>query len=694
MDLLVTYSILSIIRDRKSNIDSLLEIYQELCESILSDDSFRESGAGLIKDIREAFEKKFELSVPYPTLQILLTNINNDNTDGFILHEDYSFQFTPNKFASLHKDIEEEENKISELREFYELFCKESGIKDLLELEMFIEINKKELLAFLNREDYEIIDHPVFNIIESLMTHPEFRKRIERMILGALISSYTDIKIEQGFQKKILVLDTNFVVSLFDLHSEVSKITCDEIVSSAKRFGFEVQVLEITVKEIENLLNRKIKSIRQVPLFSAQRPNSIEHGCYRRKMKYRDLMLYANKVVKLLKQQQITLVHKSKYSEIENKLHDNPIYQKLVGRSFNREGAKHDAIVMEYVKQLRGPDDAEFKDVKALFVTDSHGYNKNRINTSTRIPYMIRAEELINILWLLNPTAGSNITHIMISQIFSSFLEKRLPDKETLTRLDERIQSVEGLPIDKDDCRDIMLNLTLTDASQLTQLIESKDAIFREQMVETAHQLRELASAKERDEEKRIQTLINKIKERYEVQVNDLNSDKDQVIQSIKSDAHDQLDKVKAESNSARLYDKRSHLAKLRDRDQEEKEERESDSKKCEGNIDRTRRLITVVISIVVILIIMLVTFRFVLPHWNLLEPILWGLSICILLIPAFGKSIKPRNAFQRIAEKIRRQDSRRIIENKEKIELLTKRIDEANKEMENITAQLNSSNS
>ena len=690
MDLLVTYSILTIVRDRKTNINSLLDIYQDLCESILADNFFSSSGAGLIKDIREGFEQKFELSVPYPTLKILLTNIRRSYPDNFVLHEDYSFQFEPNEFASLRKDIKEETTKIIELREYYEYLCQDIGIKDWLEFEFFIEINKRELLAFLNRQDYEVAERPEFKVIETLMSIPEFKERIERMILGALISSYMDLKIEQGFEKKTLVLDTNFVISLFDLHSEISKTTCDEIISAAKRFAFKVQVLQVTVEEIKNLLKKKAKLIRQIPLCRAQNPNSIDHGCYRRKMSGRDLMLYENKVVKILKEYQIEVISRSKYNISEADLNKSQIYQKLSKRPFNQDGIRHDTIVMEYVSQLRGSNDAEFRDTKALFVTDSHGYVENRINISTKLPYMIRAEELVNILWLLNPTAGSKITHIMISRVFSSFLEKRLPSKETLAQLDERIQSMEGLLIDQDDCRDIMVNLAVIDGRQLTQLIENNDdEIFSSQMAELAQQARKRKLMEEQDEQARIQSLIDKIKEKYEAEVVALTLDKDQATQKLKLENFNQLNKVKSDSDSVRLREKVSSLSALRGRDQEEKEKLESDLMQPETRVDRIQFLIKRVVLFLLVPIVGLVTFLIILPHWNFLEPILWGVNfliiIVIALVPTIGKSINPDLAFERIAKRICHQDARRIESNRPRINILQKRIDESNNEIEDI---------
>lgn len=700
MDVLVTYSVLSLIQERKSNLKSLIEVYQDLCESILADDSFGTSGAGVITDLKTAFRQKFELNVPYPTLKILLSQVRSNHTSSFSLHRDYSFQFDPHEFDSLRKDIETEKEKTQELRDFYSELCKDEGIEKPLDIDFFVEINKRHLLAYMNREEYSVPDRPEYEVIKALSSVPEFRRRIERLLLGALISSYMDLDIEHGMGPKTLVLDTNFIVSVFDLHSEQSYDTCKEIMDTANRFSFGVEVLDATIQETKNLLRRKAFLITEVPLFSAQDQQSIEHGCYRRRLSGADLFLYENKVEKLLRGYGVKVVRKQATRDIENNIENSDIYQKLVQRNFNQEGAKHDAIAMEYVKRLRKGSDTGFQDTKAFFVTDSHGYMENKLTQNSKLPYIIRAEELLNVLWLLNPTSGSTITHIMISRVFSMFLEQRVPDKEMLSKLDRKISALEGLPIEPEDCRDIVVNLSLLDGKQLQELIDIEDGDrLRSAVADLAVKARNEAIQERKQAEEKVAKIVSlyeakytskldEISEQSQQKLKELGKEKDSLEREIRTE-REEKDRLVDGVSTQRLAERAKNLQEFIKRDKEELSRLDLSAHEFRARIDRRRNTVVLALILLISVLGSIIAIQFVVPNWSWVEPVFFVVTpvstLALVLLSSIERTLNPVRLVERLTTRLARRVKESLNEAESRMDVLRARIEKAELEFNDI---------
>ncbi len=196
MDLLVTYSILSLMKERLGNVRSLIEVFQELCESILAEDDFRKTGKGVLEDLKKGFMDRFMINIPNPTLKAILKGIQRSYSMSFELFSDFSYSFDNVPLRSLKRDIEEENRSIQELKDMYRELCREKGLQEVLGIDIFVEANKRELVSYLNNQEYQFPDRPEFTVIKVLCTVPDYRKRIERLVLGSLISSYVDLDIE------------------------------------------------------------------------------------------------------------------------------------------------------------------------------------------------------------------------------------------------------------------------------------------------------------------------------------------------------------------------------------------------------------------------------------------------------------------------------------------------------------------
>lgn len=661
MDILVTYSLLSLIKLRKDNLKSLIEIFQDLTENILYDFKGNEDGKGLINDLRKEFLSRYSISIPFPTLKLILKNIKAEKKSKFSLYDDFSFIYDPSCFQSLQKDIENEQVEISELREIYKKLCGETKIENVVGIEYFIDINRRELIAYLSGNHNEVKESEEFKLFKTLISIEKYKVIIERLIMGSIISTYIELEIGDNVKKKQLLLDTNFIISLFNLHSEESYLTCKEIVDISRKYRFEIVVLPETVQEVRNLLNRKAQTINKIHIFMSQNRNTIEFGCSRRNLDGGALELYAEKIEKLIMAEGVKILPQSVNSRLFHNVKSSEIYKKIKDRPFNREGIVHDAMAMNYIKQIRKENETGFHDTTAFFVTDSHGYLENKISSKTRLPYIIRAEELLNVMWLLDPTKNSAITRSNIANIFSTYLNKSLPNREMLKKLDEKIKSLEGLPIDIDDCVNMAVNISLADSSELEDIFRTDElGKLQEKMSVLSARLRR----KKEDEIRETAEHANKFLKILEDRLDDEERqkgriaemlqhaenkarEKEELISSIKREQEAESERMENDKNLQILIQKKNHLDEMIKRSSDEIEHIEKDINELETTIGRRRTLVIRAMQAFVIVSGALLGVKFIIPNWNLFEPITYIIGIIaavyVSLSALINKTLNPK---------------------------------------------------
>lgn len=283
----ITYCLLAEIKTKKSNITSLIEVFQELVESLFA--NYYGDGVinGLLDDLRTKFKGTYNIEIPHPTLKVILSNIKNKYSAKVTLFSDYSFSFEKATFSGRKKDIGEDERNINELNLIYQKYSAKQGGK-VDDLFKFIEQSKRDLLTYINNPSSFNPSHwndNVVNFINFIVTIQKFKNIFEKLIIGSLISAYFDLKIEDAGVKKTLLLDTNFIISLMDLHSEESFVTTSAILALAQKGSFTLEALPETIKETKNLLVKKAAKLDKITIFSSQRKHTIEAGCARRKLR-------------------------------------------------------------------------------------------------------------------------------------------------------------------------------------------------------------------------------------------------------------------------------------------------------------------------------------------------------------------------------------------------------------------------
>ena len=229
MDSQVAFCLLAEIKSKRSNVKSLIEIFQELVETLFSINYPDDNIKGRIEDLRNDFIIVYHIEIPFPTLKIILSNIKIKYGDKIQLHQDYSFIIQKDTFPDYHDDVCKNERDIDDLKLLYAQYCKtnktEAHHGDLF---AFIEQSKRQLVSYINNptELSQVSwNQSVIDFISLINGIPQYKKIFEKLIMGSIMSSYFDICVDNDPVKKRLLLDTNFIVSLMDLHSEESHIS-------------------------------------------------------------------------------------------------------------------------------------------------------------------------------------------------------------------------------------------------------------------------------------------------------------------------------------------------------------------------------------------------------------------------------------------------------------------------------------
>lgn len=677
----VTYCLLAEIKSRKSNVASLIEIFQELVETLFAHYYPDGEIAGQLADLRRKYIDTFGIEIPYPTLKIILSNLKSKYNEKMDLFDDYSFHIEVGTVESNVVEIRKSEDDISDLDKLYQKHC--SGNANCADLYAFIEQSKRELIAFVTDPlgfTPDSFDQSTVEFLNLILGLSKYRAIFEKLLMGSIISSYFDIGMQATSNQKTLLLDTNFVVSLMDLHSEDSLVTTEAILKIAVRSGYKLQVLPETLKETTNLLKHKADVISKVNIFSSQKKHTVEYGCARKKIKRDELLVYAERVREFVEGKEIEIVSEEKNAELCNGIETTDIYQSLIRRPFNKEGVPHDAVAMKYVREIRNPTARNISEVDAFFVTDTAGFLENKVTSSTRLPYVIRAEELLNILWLASPVFDSSMIISNIARIMTLHLDKKLPDKEMLRRIDEKLDKFADLGLDLEACAALAINIAEADSRQLNDLLDiDEKGQFKEKILELA-----LAAKASKDENDK-----RRIKEYDELLVF-LEEEKElERTEALVAMEQGLLDMRSKYDDYSRLQE-RKHNEELLVRDREVLVNIDETINDLNGRCLNRERLVfsPFIIASVCGLIYLAVTK--IIPHWSSAAPFTYIIGLAPLVFTGLiyvltGRTIKWSTAIERIRQQINKTLYPKIDQRKSDRERVRKRIGELEKRIANI---------
>lgn len=473
---IITYSLLAYINNNSSDIKSSLDIFVPLIKRVLSQLKIEGiSRGGSITEIKEIADKEYGLDFPVPVLTRILNTIkkeiNTEEEEKIIIHNDGSFDIRKYTFNEYEDIISEQKRKIEKVENLFRNF---KEIQTTIEFDTntifeFIEKNKYNLSQYLsgkkvpNEKDFTL----EAQFILFFRNAEEIYETIKDIYLGAILSCYIEYKPEITTNNKQveLLLDTNFIVGLLDLNTEESTHTCRTLINIANKNGYVVSVLPRTIQETKNLLKNKADNFNTSYLQKKINPEDVFNACERRNLTKTDLERIIDNIEKELNNYEINFIGSSFNAETVKKTTEFKEFKKIRETEIS---ALHDAEAVLYVKRKRGGNVKKFEDVNCWFVNNAFSNSIYTLNPNKGVqPEMIKADDLLNILWLSNPSMGKDFSsndlgNIGLSSSISLTLSKNLPKTRVLKEFDDNL------------CKYAQENISDEDVSNIAKRITSK----------------------------------------------------------------------------------------------------------------------------------------------------------------------------------------------------------------------------
>jgi len=508
---IITYSLLAHINNNISNkgIKDLSDIFIPLVKRVISRLYQQGINKGLISDLKTAVDSTYSFDMPYPTLAKIVKRIaseaNIDQKNVFIFYDDRSFMIKKFIFSEYEEFITKQSSEIKFLNDTYINYLKAYNVDISFQPTIFefLDKNRISLSQFFANKIVPHLDQSYLiqaRFIESIKENLELCIILKRVYLGSIISSYLEVDYGEIKDKELeFLLDTNFIVSMLDLHSEQSHHTCLKIVELCRKHGFKLKVLNFTIEETKALLNRTAGELQNIKVFEQLDSDSIENACHRRKFNKTDLEKIVSALEKnLIRNYGIHII--SDKNNLKEKAKTSEIYKKLQHRRVNPAGALHDAFAILYVQEKRGKEIERFDEANCWFVIDSKNESIKFMKRDGKFLEIIKAEDLANILWLSNPKVDiEEIAEIGLTQLVSITINNSLPNPRVLKELDENIQKYAIEKVDPEDCVRLAGNVASQTVLNLNN-IEELNRLAKQSPVDFVNRLKEYTEKSKAEE--------------------------------------------------------------------------------------------------------------------------------------------------------------------------------------------------
>ncbi len=527
----ITYSLLAHINNSKNLSNGQLDLFVPIVKKALAIIANCGSERIMGKHIGEIGNVVYDntgIEIPIPVLRNILKLISNEvNTDEtcFALNNDDSFIIKSYVFADYDVFLQTSEIEISKIQDLFKQFCKINKVDaqddDLIK---FIESNRDTLSTYLtqnncfNNKDYTI----AARFVEYFRPLPQVFDQIKEIYLGSILTSYLEYKPNNLKLSVELLFDTNFIISLIDLNTPESTQTCRKLVEIGKSIGFTFHILSDTIEEIQGLLRFKADNFDKSILQKYVNKEDIFNACIRRHLNKTDLQRISDSIEKtLVNDYNITVIPYTEH--IRNKAKFSQEYSNLKPYRNTDKSALHDATCIQYVKDKRGNKRiTDFAKVNCWWVNNavSHDFDNEGISaliTSQHgcMPEMIKVDDLLNILWLSNPSIDADIiADIGLTSLMASTLNKNLPKVRILKELDDNIRKYKNEIITE---RDVFLlstriaNGQIKDLEKINKLAESDTEAFNQRIKDEANKQEKIEQNRAQTLEKIVNTLQKEI---------------------------------------------------------------------------------------------------------------------------------------------------------------------------------------
>lgn len=501
---IATYSFLAHINNESKSIKDLCDIFVPLVKRVIAFLYKQGTLNGLIIDIKLAVDKTYGIDMPYTILRDIVRNIssevNKTNTNDFIFYDDGSFMIKKFAFAEYEEVLSKQQLDIEMVNESYQEYLKQKNIDIDSQPSVFefLDRNRVVLSSFFAGKETNEIDLKYLIQAEFINTNRQniaIYSILKKIYLGSIISAYLESDYEVIEDNNIeLLLDTNFIISILNLHSIEASHTCMQLIKLCKRLGYKLSILDFTIEEIRNFLNRKANEFSSGTFFSRLHCDDIYAACERLRFTKTDLMQLASNLEIVVKDRfAIEIIRNT--TQYINEAKVSPLYEIFNKRHNNPQGALHDVTAIIYVKKIRGKEVKNFQDANSWFVSDTNNQPLRLYQSNGSLYERIDAQNLLNILWLSSPCAhlvSEQIAEAGLTVLVAMTIDSALPNSRDLKELDENIQKYgkdEIKPADFVRISNMIANRTLQNIKALNDIAEQSPDEFLNMLSDFSQQV-------------------------------------------------------------------------------------------------------------------------------------------------------------------------------------------------------------
>lgn len=416
-----------------------------------------EDGSPLnIGSIQTKVKDKFGLDIPEHSLKSIITRAKKEN---YLIENKWNAKLTEKgiKYLELLESESEVNRRINELLEDIKIYLNETQLS--------LEDINTIVLTFVNKNIYSLISffNPVSDLIkvdiqkknirkyeDKLVQYfeiaekqkPNLYRTLQDIVYGSVISTATSsqniAEIDKKFKGVNFYLDTNYIFSILELdYSEFVK-PAKELLSLLKSNEVELKVFDFTIDEIVSVLKNYLKE--QYMYVPGVRVNSIYSRLKSESWTTEDMMEFIQKIeVKLY-----DLSIKIEPTGIELKSY-KPKKEEFISKILgckpeqNERGRNHDLAAIEQIERIRGKPVREIERSKALFLTSdlrlsNCNYSEWGHKENMTVCEVVPDRLITNILWLKNP---ATIKDIPLTSIIAVHSREILVDRKIWKRFYE-----------------------------------------------------------------------------------------------------------------------------------------------------------------------------------------------------------------------------------------------------------------
>lgn len=458
--LVVTYAVLAYLKEtsERSN-TSIFELYIPLVKKGLSvyseEHDLTQIMGRSFSEIQDKITDVFGIAIPIPVLYNALRTIekqiNDDNV--FKIYDDKSFIIKSYVFSDIDEIVRVEQENIASLGKDFSDFCKEN---DCI-------ISFDELVNFIKAQEIDLFTIEKSNFLEVNSLLPKYLDKVIKekgsiyqiicnLYLGSLLASYFELRLDKVSANVRLLIDTNFFISLIDLNTEDAFSVCNQVFGLCKQLGYQFYILDSTIRQIEILLNSRIRDFGSKDFIGSIRTADIFSACIRRNIQQTELEAIRDSVRKKLRELGIETILDAQVKNLIERAKKDEEFKILKERRNNTDSALNDIVAKLYVETHRGVDISGFSDIKCWFLHNSYSPYEYSSNQKIFERWSIGANELLVLLWLANPAQGDGInTEIISKGGIASYITKyrraKIPSTKMLKSIKQKMDHAVSLGI-------------------------------------------------------------------------------------------------------------------------------------------------------------------------------------------------------------------------------------------------------